>query len=142
MDISNGWFFEKLNFIQLEHINELKDDDANYLYFKKNGTFINNRKIRENRYSKIPKVGGIYIYYDKYKVPIYIGRAQNLRTRHCQHMTDYASSVNKHLDEVEYYSYAIVEDLIKRNIYEMIYICNYKPKLNSKKDTGLSKNLY
>lgn len=130
----NGWFFKTLTFSEMKKLNQLIDSNLN---FKKDGTLIQKRTIKENRYSKIPSKGGIYVYYDRNKIPIYVGRTKNLRKRHSQHMKDGISSVNKNIKEIMYYSYSIIEDISERNIYEMIYICTYKPKLNNDEDTGL-----
>lgn len=121
MDSVSGWFFEELNFI------ELKD--------------INNMMVKNNRNRltyDIPNEGGIYIYYNKDKIPIYVGKARNLRSRHSQHMNDSSCKSHKPLvDECRYYSYSIVTDILKRNVYEMLYIGKYAPKINSSRDTGI-----
>jgi excinuclease UvrABC nuclease subunit len=129
MDSTQGWFLKELEFSKIYKIDDLL-----------NNTIVrNNIEIKTSSkftYSEIPnKKAGIYIYYDKDKTPIYVGKTKDLRSRHSQHMHDSCSSVGKRKSEVKYYAYAIVDDILERNIYEMLYIGKYKPELNSDRDT-------
>ena len=122
MDSINGWFFEELEFSRVYKLDEL---------------YGNNKKTNRGIvYENIPKGGkGIYIYYDKNNDPIYIGKARDLRGRHSQHLNIGSTFTESQKESLVYYSYAIVEDVCKRNVYEMLYIGKYKPGLNGKRDT-------
>lgn len=121
MDSINGWFLKELEFSRLFELNEL---------------FGNSKG--KGKYENIPnKSSGIYIYYNKDKIPVYVGKAKDLRSRHSQHMGNGGnnSPVEKNRSNVVYYSFSIVDDVLHRNVYEMLYIGKHKPDYNSNRDT-------
>lgn len=128
LDSMNGWFLNELEFSRLFKLDELESNT----YVRNSREFHCNRKI----YSNIPKkTSGIYIYYDKNKKPLYVGKSRDLRGRHSQHMNNTSSHFTKEQRlQIIYYSFAIVENVFLRNIYEMLYIGKYKPNYNADRE--------
>lgn len=93
-----------------------------------------NGKYNKYRNFYIPKLPGIYIYYNKDMEVMYIGKATDLSARYNNHNSQYESKVNMakkvNNDNIKFYSYAICESVKHAELMEMIYMNLFNPKLN------------
>jgi excinuclease UvrABC nuclease subunit len=81
----------------------------------------------------MPVSAGIYFLfsYDAYKL-VYIGQSKHLKFRLRSHDKGIIrNKKNSYLHRFSHYSYIELKDICLRKLYEMAYICHYKPVLNS-----------
>jgi len=73
---------------------------------------------------ELPQQPGVYIVYDKYKNPIYVGKSGNLKAR-------LPKSVSQR--HGEYFSFSVTNTEADANIYEMYFMHTLQPILNRSK---------
>jgi len=108
------------------------------------------KPTKENHFAKIDKsissLPGVYFLFDKELELVYIGKAQNIRTRILQHTTDNNNGRLQIIDKktpfkrvystclpkgiVKYYSCLIEKDEEKRNYLETFLLYAIKTKFN------------
>lgn len=82
----------------------------------------------------LPSVPGIYIFEDKNKKPLYIGKSISLKTRLKQHyegFTDGSSKALQFIPKTKFLYYKPVRNDIEAIILEANYIKSYQPRYNS-----------
>ena len=85
-------------------------------------------------FENIPRnSSGIYLLYDDNLELMYVGKAKYIKDRVSQHYFARGVNEDKINKHYSYYSYALVEDPVDRDIYETWYINILKPKLNRDK---------
>lgn len=74
--------------------------------------------------------GGIFMFFNKDKELLFVGKARKLRQRIKKHFEDTVSPMKNHRDEVTRIQVCIVEDPVEREIYETYLINEWKAKYN------------
>lgn len=77
--------------------------------------------------------GGIFMFYNDKNELLFVGKARKLRPRIKKHFEDSVSVMRNHRDEVTKIEVCIVEDPVKREIYETYIINESKAKYNVEK---------
>jgi len=87
-------------------------------------------KITTKVYLTLPENPGIYIYYKK-DVPIYVGKAINLKSRIASYFRlNLETKTKRMLEEANYLSYINVEDELDALLLEARLIKDFQPKYN------------
>ncbi|MFX3636603.1 MAG: nucleotide excision repair endonuclease [Candidatus Pristimantibacillus sp.] len=76
------------------------------------------------------ELGGIFMFYNKKKELLFVGKARKLRPRIKKHFEDSVSPMKLHRDEVTTIEVCIVEDPVDREIYETYIINTLHAKYN------------
>ncbi|MFP7298928.1 nucleotide excision repair endonuclease [Neobacillus niacini] len=74
--------------------------------------------------------GGIFMFYNKNKELLFVGKARKLRPRIKKHFEDSVSPVKNHRDEITRIEVCVVDDPAHREIYETYIINESKSKYN------------
>jgi excinuclease ABC subunit C len=92
----------------------------------------------------LPSLPGIYIFEDKNKKPLYIGKSINLKSRIKQHFEGFSEETSKaanFIPQTQYLYLKIVNNDLEAVITEANYIKTYLPRYNSITKDGTS-NIY
>ncbi|TRZ53317.1 hypothetical protein D4S03_01955, partial [bacterium] len=92
----------------------------------------------------MPSSPGVYIFEDKNKKPLYIGKSISLKTRIKQHFEGFSQGTTKaanFIPQTQYLYLKIVNNDLEAVIIEANYIKTYQPRYNSMTKDGKS-NLY
>lgn len=74
--------------------------------------------------------GGIFMFYNKDKELLFVGKARKLRPRIKKHFEDNVSPIKTHRDEVYKITVCEIDDPVHREIYETYIINELKSKYN------------
>jgi len=99
---------------------------------------------RQSFWDLLPSQPGIYIFEDKNKKPLYIGKSISLKTRVKQHFEGYKQQTTKasnFIPQTKYLYFKIVNNDLEAIITEANYIKTYQPRYNSITKDGKS-NIY
>lgn len=92
----------------------------------KNKILLNNLNLKN-----IPQTSGIYIFYNAKFIPLYIGKANNLRSRLSSYLTKYILGKTKNMIESsKYFSFIQTQNEIEALILEAKLIKHDQPKYN------------
>lgn len=79
-----------------------------------------------------PENAGIYVFLDKNKLPIYIGKAKNLKRRLASYLSkDLALKTSAMISDAKYFSFIKVTSEIESLLLEAKLVHSYLPKYNS-----------
>jgi len=117
----------------------------------KNQSISNLRSLRlrfsalsESFWEQLPSLPGIYIFEDKNKKPLYIGKSISLKTRIRQHFDDFTQKTTKaqnFIPQTKYLYFKTVKNDLEAVIVEANFIKSYQPRYNSITKDGKS-NIY
>jgi excinuclease UvrABC nuclease subunit len=99
---------------------------------------------RESFWDQLPSSSGVYIFEDKNKKPLYIGKSISLKTRIKQHFEGYTKGTSKAQNFIpltKYLYLKLVNNDLEAVITEANYIKSYLPRYNSITKDGKS-NIY
>ena len=88
----------------------------------------------EDFWHSLPSVPGIYIFEDKNKKPLYIGKSINLKTRFKQHYEGFVEGTTKaqlFIPQTKFLYFKPVRNDIEAVITEANYIKSYQPRYNA-----------
>ncbi|MGG4142540.1 nucleotide excision repair endonuclease [Paenibacillus algorifonticola] len=74
--------------------------------------------------------GGIFMFYNKSKELLFVGKARKLRPRIKKHFEDSVSPMKPHRDEVTTIEVCIIEEPVDREIYETYIVNKLRAKYN------------
>lgn len=100
--------------------------------------------LSESFWGSLPSSPGIYIFEDKNKKPLYIGKSISLKTRIRQHIDDSTRKTTKaqnFIPQTKYLYIKVVKNDLEAVIIEANYIKSYQPRYNSITKDGKS-NIY
>ncbi len=93
---------------------------------------INNSEGKSDLFARLPKSTGVYIFRNKRKKPLYVGKSVNLRSRVGSYFSGGAIyKTKKMLEEARYLSFIQVESEFAALLLEASLVKKYLPKYNS-----------